>query len=298
MKLYRTAAGSVYPRPTVVEMGGKNPTIVSDTADVVKAASGVMRAAFGLSGQKCSACSRVYVQEGMYEAFKARLVEMTDAIRVGDPTRRDVFMGTVTSKDAYHKYQTYVEQARADGTVLIGGNVLTDGPLAHGYFVEPTIVEGLPEDHELVKTELFVPILHLAPVRTLEDAMGKANDTIYGLTAGFFGEDQGEIEWFLENIQAGTTYVNRAAGATTGAWPGVQAFGGRKGSGSRAVHAGAIHARAEPHHHRIGGRFHSLAIVPLVRKARSGSVRLRLALCPRTGCSRPPAQVPGDPPTG
>ena len=244
MKLYRTAAGSVYPRPTIIEMGGKNPTIVSDTADVVKAASGVMRAAFGLSGQKCSACSRVYVQEGIYEAFKARLVEMTDAIHLGDPTRRDVFMGTVTNKDAYHKYQTYVEQARADGTVLIGGNVLTDGRLAHGYFVEPAIVEGLPEDHDLVKTELFVPILHLAPVRTLEEAMGKANDTIYGLTAGFFGEDQGEIEWFLENIQAGTTYVNRAAGATTGAWPGVQAFGGRKGSGSSGKGIGGLYTLA------------------------------------------------------
>ena len=102
---------------------------------------------------------------------------------------------------------------------------------AKGYFVEPAILEGLPEDHELVKTELFLPILHLAKVETLEEGKQKANDTVYGLTAGFFGEDEQEIAWFLDNIQAGTIYANRMAGATTGAWPGIQAFGGWKGSG-------------------------------------------------------------------
>jgi 1-pyrroline-5-carboxylate dehydrogenase len=119
--------------------------------------------------------------------------------------------------------------ARSDGTVLLGGNTLTEGELANGYFVEPAIMEGLPDDHELVKKELFLPILYIAKVKTLDEAMHKANDTIYGLTAGFFGE---EVDWFFDNIQAGTTYANRAAGATTGAWPGVQVFGGWKGSGS------------------------------------------------------------------
>jgi len=156
-------------------------------------------------------------------------VEITRTIRVGDPNRRDVFMGTVINKKAYQDYQRYMEIARKDGSVLVGGNVLADGECAKGYFVEPAIVEGLPEDHELVKKELFLPILHIARVKTLGEAMEKANSTIYGLTAGFFGE---EVDWFFENIQAGTTYANRAAGATTGAWPGIQVFGGWKGSGS------------------------------------------------------------------
>ncbi|RME76578.1 MAG: aldehyde dehydrogenase family protein [Chloroflexi bacterium] len=241
MKVLRTAASGVTPRPAIIEMGGKNPTIVSKTADITKAATGVLRAAFGMNGQKCSACSRVYVQEEVYEAFKARLVEMTKAVKIGDPTERTTFMGTMGHAEGYEKYKKFTEIARRDGVILVGGNVLTEGAFAKGYFVEPTIVEGLPEDHELVKNELFVPLLHLARVKTLDEAMQKANDTIYGLTAGFFGEDPAEIEWFLENIEAGTVYVNRAAGSTTGAWPGVQAFGGWKGSGSSGKGIGAYY---------------------------------------------------------
>jgi 1-pyrroline-5-carboxylate dehydrogenase len=200
-----------------------------------------MRAAFGMDGQKCSACSRVYVQEEVYEAFKNKLVEKTRAIKIGDPTERDTFMGTVAHEEGFSKYKQFMEKARANGQVLVGGNVLNKGRYAKGYYVEPAIIEGLPEDHELVKEELFVPILHLARVKTLDEAMQRANDTVYGLTAGFFGEDEQEVNWYLENIQAGTTYLNRAAGATTGAWPGVQAFGGWKGSGSSGKGIGALY---------------------------------------------------------
>lgn len=244
MKVLEQGVKGRYPRPAIIEMGGKNPAIVSNTADVSKAATGVMRSAFGLDGQKCSACSRVYVQEGVYDEFKNKLVELTRAARVGDPTRRDVFMGTVINKKAYEDYQRYVDKAQADGTVLVGGRALTEGEYSRGYFVEPAVVEGLPEDHELVKNELFVPILHLAKVKTLDEAMARANDTVYGLTAGFFGEDDREVQWFLDNIQAGTVYVNRAAGATTGAWPGVQVFGGWKGSGSSGKGIGGMYTLA------------------------------------------------------
>jgi len=238
MKVLRNATTGLYPKPAIIEMGGKNPTIVSKTANLEKAAVGVMRAAFGLSGQKCSACSRVYVQEDIYDAFKAKLLEVTRATKVGDPTQRDTFMGSVAHKEGFEKYQQYIDKAH-DGTIIFGGHVKSDGDFAKGYFVEPTIIEGLPEDHELVKNELFVPILHLAKVKSLDEAMEKANDTAFGLTAGFFGEDEQEIQWFLDNIQAGTVYTNRTAGATTGAWPGVQSFGGWKGSGSSGKGIGA-----------------------------------------------------------
>ena len=241
MNVDRTASSGLYPRPAIIEMGGKNPTIVSNTADLTKAATGVMRAAFGMDGQKCSACSRVYVQEDVYDQFEEKLLEMTRAIKVGDPTRRDVFMGTVINKKAYEDYQRYMKKAQADGDVLVGGNVLNEGEYAKGYFVEPAIVGGLPEDHELVRTELFLPILHVAKFKTLDEGMEKANDTVYGLTAGFFGE---EVDWFFDNIQAGTTYANRAAGATTGAWPGVQVFGGWKGSGSSGKGIGGLYTLA------------------------------------------------------
>lgn len=244
MKVIKQGVDGRYPRPAIIEMGGKNPTIVSKTADINKAAMGVMRSAFGLDGQKCSACSRVYVQEEVYEPFKAKLVELTRKIKIGDPTERDTYMGTVINKGAYEDYKRFMDKARADGEVLVGGKVLTEGQFAKGYFVEPAIVEGLPEDHELVRNELFLPILHLAKVKTLVEAMQKANATSYGLTAGFFGEDEKEVEWFFDNIQAGTTYSNRAAGATTGAWPGIQVFGGWKGSGSSGKGIGGLYTLA------------------------------------------------------
>lgn len=231
MQVARNALNGRYPKPAVIEMGGKNPTVVSRHADIDKAATGVARSAFGLDGQKCSACSRVYVEEKVYDQFVAALLEKTAALKVGNPTERHTFMGTVIDKGAYEDYQKFMALARRDGKVLFGGNTVTEGDFSRGYYVQPAIIADLPDDHELVKNELFLPILYVAKVKDLEEGMAKANDTIYGLTAGFFSEDKAEVEWFFENIEAGTTYANRKSGATTGAWPGIQAFGGWKGSG-------------------------------------------------------------------
>ena len=240
-KVMQAAISGPYIRPAVIEMGGKNPTIVAQKADLDKAAMGVMRAAFGLDGQKCSACSRVYVQEDVYPEFRDKLLGLTNNLKVGDPTARDTYMGTVISQEAYDRFKRISEVASQDGTILTGGKVLTDGPFANGYYVTPTIVEGLPEEHELMREEQFLPFLCAQTFSDLDDAMARANDTKYGLTAGFFSEDDDEVAWFLDNIQAGTTYTNRAAGATTGAWPGIQAFGGWKGSGSTGKAIGSFY---------------------------------------------------------
>ena len=231
-----------YPKPTIVEMGGKNPAIVMPSADLDVAAMGVMRAAFGMDGQKCSACSRVYVHEDVKDTFLEKLLAKTkEIVIVGDPRDRATFMGPVVNAHARDNFKRYAEKARADGTVLYGGNVLTDGLFANGYYVEPTIITDLPEDHELVKQELFVPILYLGTFKTLDEALDKANDTDYGLTAGFFSQVEEEIETFYDRIEAGVVYVNRAAGATTGAWPGIQTFGGWKASGSTGKNIGGPH---------------------------------------------------------
>jgi 1-pyrroline-5-carboxylate dehydrogenase len=118
--------------------------------------------------------------------------------------------------------------------------VLTEGEYAKGYFCTPTLVVDLPAEHPLWKQEMFVPITTIAPVRNLEEAMQRANDVQYGLTAGFYGTPE-EVDWFFDNIQAGVTYANRPQGATTGAWPGYQPFGGWKGSGSSGKNAGGVH---------------------------------------------------------
>ncbi len=220
-----------YPRPCIVEMGGKNTAIVLGSADLEEAAEGIMRSAFGYGGQKCSANSRVYVERPVHDQLVRILVEKTERLDVGDPLPRTAFFGPIIDQAAVDRHQQAVAEARRDGAVFTGGERLTDGALARGFYVEPTVV-GLPASHRLFQDELFAPFTAVAPVDSLDEALALSNDNDYGLTAGVYSEDPAEVQRFLEEIHAGVLYVNRRAGATTGAWPGVQAFGGWKGSGS------------------------------------------------------------------
>jgi 1-pyrroline-5-carboxylate dehydrogenase len=214
-------------------MGGKNPALVMKSADLDKATDGVMRSAFGAQGQKCSACSRVYAAKAIRDEFVRRLVEKTKKIKIGNPLNRDAYLGPVISEEAVRTYERAVARATADGGVILtGGRRLTEGEFEHGYFVEPTVIDGLPASHPLFSEELFVPITMVADVTTLDEAIALANASEYGLTAGIFSEDDREIAQFFDRIQAGVTYANRRAGATTGAWPGINSFGGWKASGS------------------------------------------------------------------
>ena len=220
-----------YPRPCIVEMGGKNTAIVLRSADLEEAAEGIMRASFGFGGQKCSANSRVYVEQEVHDDLVRILVEKTRTLVVGDPLPRTAFLGPVIDQAAVDRHQQAVAEARRDGTVFTGGERLTDGALGRGFYVEPTVV-GLPASHRLFRDELFAPFVAVAMIGSLDEGIALANDNVYGLTAGVYSEDRAEVDRFLEEIHAGVLYVNRRAGATTGAWPGVQAFGGWKGSGS------------------------------------------------------------------
>lgn len=224
------------PKPCITEMGGKNPVIITDHADLDKAVEGTARAAFGYSGQKCSAASRAYVMPGVYDEFVRRFVARTQQLLVGNPTRADVFMGPVINERAYNRFKEVCEVAARDGEVLEGGRVLTDGDLARGWYCAPTIA-ALPPDHRYFYEELFVPFISIARVSSLDEALRYANDSEYGLTAGIFTEDPDEQREFLDRIEAGVVYINRTGGATTGAWPGVQSFGGWKASGSTGMHA-------------------------------------------------------------
>ncbi len=231
MTLFRTFSRR-WPKPCIVEMGGKNPAIVTARADLDEAADGIVRSAFGFGGQKCSANSRVYVERRVHDELVRLLVEKTEKIVIGDPLVRTNWLGPVIDERAVERYLAAVADARHDGRVFIGGERLADGDLGRGTFVEPTVVGRLPADHRLFQDELFVPFTAVHAVDSLEEALALANDSTYGLTAGVYSEDPSEVDRFLDAIEAGVLYVNRAAGATTGAWPGVQAFGGWKGSGS------------------------------------------------------------------
>jgi 1-pyrroline-5-carboxylate dehydrogenase len=242
MHLMRDNTTRPIPRPLIIEMGGKNPALVMKSADLDKATDGVMRSAFGAQGQKCSACSRVYLQKDVRAQFVEMLVEKTKKIKVGNPLDKDVWLGPVINEAAVKTYESAVARAKADGgKILVGGNRLKGGIFDHGWFVEPTIIDGLPKNHALFSEELFVPITVLTDVTSLDEAIELANRTEYGLTAGIFSEDDNEIQRFFDSIQAGVTYANRRAGATTGAWPGINPFGGWKASGSTGRGTGGPH---------------------------------------------------------
>lgn len=226
------------PRPFIAEMGGKNPVIVTSEADLDKAVEGVVRGAFGFSGQKCSASSRVYVDNRVRKEFVEKLVKKTKELVVDNPTLRDTFISPLINERAYRNYQSYIEIAKKDGKILTGGRILTDEKHKYGYFVEPTLVDDLPKNHRLFKNELFVPILCIAGVDSLDEAIKLSNDVDYGLTAGIFTEDKEEINRFFNEIQAGVIYANRKTGATTGAMARSQPFVGWKHSGSSGKGAG------------------------------------------------------------
>lgn len=233
------------PKPLIAELGGKNPAIVTETADIGKAVDGVMKAAFGYSGQKCSACSRVYVHKKVRDQFLTKLVEKTKSLPIGSPLEPNTFIGPLANEDAYKNYQKYMRVAAKDGKVLAGGSVKKDGELKHGYYVQPTIVAGLPKSHRLFKDEMFVPILCVADYDNFDDALKLANGSDYGLTAGIFSGRQEEVDRFLDCIEAGVVYVNRQASATTGAMVGCQPFGGWKDSGTTGKGTGGPHYLAQ-----------------------------------------------------
>ena len=137
-----------YPKPCITELGGKNPTIVTRNADLEKAVEGVARSAFGFSGQKCSACSRVYVEEPVYDQFMERLTKRTKELVVGDPTDRETYVGPVIDERAVRRYNEAIDSAQG-GTVRTGGQRLRGGIFDRGTYVAPTVVDGLPANHVL-----------------------------------------------------------------------------------------------------------------------------------------------------
>jgi 1-pyrroline-5-carboxylate dehydrogenase len=234
MLLHRTfGAKQRYPKPVITEMGSKNPVIVTEHADLEKAVEGISRSAFGFSGQKCSAASRVYVHKTVADRFVAMLRDRAESLIAGDPREKDSFISPLIDERAVQVFTSSVDLAKKDGgKVVCGGNVLSGGIFSFGRYVQPTIVTGLTRRHPLARRELFVPFLIIETVSSLEEALDEANSTDYGLTAGIFSENEEEIAYFFSHIRSGVTYANRRGGATTGAWPGTQAFCGWNASGS------------------------------------------------------------------
>ena len=212
----------------IVEMGGKNPAIVSKHADLDVAVQGIASAAFGYSGQKCSACSRVYVHETVKSEFISKLLEKTRSFKIGDTLKKENYIGPLISSMALERYKDATEEAKISGRVIHGGNMVrvNEG----GIYVEPVIAE-LDQNNRLFHEELFLPFLVIDTYKDFKSAIEKANAVEYGLTAGLYSKKNSEIKEFMREIQAGVLYINRETSATTGAIVGLHTFVGWKGSG-------------------------------------------------------------------
>ncbi len=196
MGIYRDFSNCNYLRPIILELGGKNPVIVSRHADLERATTGILRSAYGLQGQKCSAASRVYVEAPVYDELTARLVEGINKLVIGDPTDRKVTTGPVVNRSSYQDFQNFCKELSQVGSFLAGGKVLSEGAYSKGYFCQPTLVADVPLEHHLWKDEMFLPITTIAKVKNLDEAMYQANHVNYGLTSGFYGS-QDDIELVL-----------------------------------------------------------------------------------------------------
>ncbi len=211
----------------IVEMGGKNPVIVSKNADLEAAASGIVSAAYGYCGQKCSAASRVYVHEAVKEELISKILDQMHSLKIGDPLKKENYIGPLISASALKRYNQSVEEITKTGRIIYGGKVVsTQG----GIYVEPVLAEA---DHSnpLFHKELFLPFLLVDTYKKLDEAIAKANDTEYGLTAGMYSMKKSEIREYAKAIQSGVIYINRETSATTGAIVGLHTFVGWKGSG-------------------------------------------------------------------
>lgn len=189
------------------ELGGKNPTIVSSSADVEEAASIVADGAFGVTGQACTACSRAIVHSDVYDAFIDAVVAEASSISVGPGDEYD--MGPQVSADELESTLAYIETAQSEGNDLVfGGNRLTGDRYGDGYFVEPTIFTGVDPKHTIACEEVFGPVIAVIEATNFEDAMSIANDVEYGLSASIVTADHTEAKRFLDEIEAGVAKVN------------------------------------------------------------------------------------------
>lgn len=230
MSIFHAVNRGSHTRPVVAEMGGKNPAYVSRHADVAIAAEGVARSAFGLQGQKCSACSVAYVDNSVKAAFLSALLSYVKSLPIGNPEQRGVFVGPLYDKTSDERFGNALAWAQQDGEILYGGEPITVAGAEGGFFRRPAIV-SLPAGHALVRDELFAPFLVVREFDALASAIAEGNNVVYGLTAGIYTNDAHELDYFLSHAEAGALYANRRSGATTGAWPGIQSFCGWKGSG-------------------------------------------------------------------
>jgi len=218
-----------------LEMGGKNPVIVANDADLDLAVEATISGAFRSTGQKCTATSRVIVQSGVYEAFKAKLLEKTKEITVGDGMKPGIWMGPCSTEKQMQTVLNYINKGIEEGaTLILGGKQLQEGEFAEGFYVEPTIFENVTSQMVIAQEEIFGPVLALMKVETIEEALQLANDVEFGLSASIFTTNIRKMLAFINEIDAGLVRINAESAGVELQAP----FGGMKKSSSHSREQG------------------------------------------------------------
>jgi len=210
-----------------LELGGKNPFVVCDDANLEQAVYWATLSAFSNAGQRCAAGSRVIIFKNIYDEFKHKLIENAKSLKLG--TDAGCSIGPVINKRQHQNILAYINRAKAEGGVILcGGSVPVTPELANGYYIQPTIIEGLDPSAEMSSKEVFGPVVTLYSVNDIQEALGIANDNEYGLTAAIHTQSIDRAFWFAHNVKAGVANINLG---TFGSEPHMP-FGGFGSSGN------------------------------------------------------------------
>lgn len=221
----QTMPGQKWIKRVIAEMGGKDGIVVDASADLEAAASGIVAAAFGFQGQKCSACSRAIIHQDVYDEVAAKVVAKTQALTIGEPENPDHFMGPVINAASEAKTLEYIEIGKQEGTLLVGGHKTSD----KGYYIAPTVFGDVAPEARISLEEIFAPVLALIKARDFDHALEIANNTEFGLTGAVYSQSEENLQRAREEFFVGNLYLNRKC---TGAMVGAHPFGGFNMSGT------------------------------------------------------------------
>lgn len=218
--------GQIWIKRVVAEMGGKDAIIVDrETKNLDEAATAVVASAFGFQGQKCSACSRLIVDQAIYDKFVPMVAEKTKALRMAPPEKADSQVGPVVNESAMKKIKEYIDKGTSEGRLVAGGKVHAED----GFYIEPTVIADVGPDAVIAQEEIFGPVLAVIKAKDFDDALRIANDSQFGLTGAVFTDNADKIRRAQEEFFVGNLYINRKC---TGALVGVHPFGGFNMSGT------------------------------------------------------------------
>lgn len=248
----KTREGQIWIKRVIAEMGGKDAIIVADDADLDSAALGAAQSAFGYQGQKCSACSRLIVDEKVHAEVLEKVVELTRKLKLGEPENPDTNLSAVINQRSFESTLKYIEIGQKEGGKVVHGGG-GDGEL--GFFIEPTIIDDVKPGDRVEQEEIFAPVLAVIKARDFDHALEIANDTEFGLTGAVYSKSEEKLERARREFHAGNLYLNRKC---TGALVGVHPFGGFNMSGTNSKAGGrdylGLFMQAKLVSEKIGGR--------------------------------------------